>query len=134
MARTWCKVTRRCWWCKQDLQHSAFSKDKTKSGFRNLCRDCQKDRNLYRFYKIHLKDWNALLEKQNFRCAICRLPMNQINVDHDHSTQTVRGLLCSNCNLGLGNFQDDINFLNNAIQYLTERGYVPSARPCSQHS
>ena len=38
-----------------------------------------------------------------------------------HDTLKVRGLLCRSCNLALGMFKDDVNILNNAIQYLNEK-------------
>ena len=69
-----------------------------------------------------------LLEKQNNKCAICKLPEIMINprtkelknlaVDHCHKTGKVRGLLCVRCNHGIGNFKDNEIFLEEALKYL----------------
>ena len=55
----------------------------------------------------------------DFRCAICREEV-PLAVDHCHTTGSIRGLLCGNCNQGLGRFKDNIVSLNNAIKYLKE--------------
>jgi hypothetical protein len=60
----------------------------------------------------------------NFVCKICGKPETAINkkylcIDHDHGTLKVRGLLCDNCNKGLGCFKDDIEALKKAIEYLS---------------
>jgi hypothetical protein len=60
-----------------------------------------------------------MLEKQSGLCAICRqLPNGQWNIDHNHATGAVRGILCSMCNRGLGQFRDDARLLRAAIDYL----------------
>lgn len=41
-----------------------------------------------------------------------------LSVDHNHKTGAVRGLLCNGCNMGLGRFEDNIEWLQNAIDYL----------------
>jgi len=54
-------------------------------------------------------------------CVICEKSCpsgRRLAVDHEHSTGTIRGLLCINCNKGLGNFKDNIELLEAAIQYL----------------
>lgn len=85
---------------------------------------------LKRRYKLSETDYLNLLEKQNNLCAICgcletaldknlNLP-KALAVDHCHTTGKIRGLLCSKCNIGLGNFQDNISYLEKAIKYLND--------------
>lgn len=74
-------------------------------------------------YRMTEADFDALLERQGGGCAVCgtTAPVGrgqQFHVDHDHATGVVRGLLCSECNTGLGKFKDDIRLLENAMKYL----------------
>lgn len=62
-------------------------------------------------------------KKQNGKCAICYKILKRekhANADHNHITKKVRGLLCPSCNRGLGYLKDNINILENAINYLKE--------------
>jgi hypothetical protein len=63
----------------------------------------------------------ALILRQKNCCAIChsRFINRNLNVDHDHKTGAVRGLLCSRCNWGIGHLRDDPSLLVLAIEYLT---------------
>jgi hypothetical protein len=71
-------------------------------------------------------DYELELQNQNYVCAICYQPetasrnglLKRLAVDHNHLTNGYRGLLCQNCNTGLGQFQDNIAILKQAIQYL----------------
>jgi hypothetical protein len=71
-------------------------------------------------YSITLKEYSELLDKQEGVCAICgsRPGKRKLAVDHVHTSGIVRGLLCMKCNIGLGNFKEDINLLRKAIAYL----------------
>lgn len=73
-------------------------------------------------FGMPLDEYNALFQEQSGCCAICAIHQSQckkaLAVDHCHETGHIRGLLCINCNLGLGNFQDKTAFLSKAIKYL----------------
>jgi hypothetical protein len=74
-------------------------------------------------YGIDREGFDTLFSAQGNRCAICRTeqPEGQIaqwNIDHDHVTGAVRGILCSPCNIGIGQLRDDPNLLRKAIAYL----------------
>jgi len=93
-----------------------------------------------RKYGMTQADLDALLAKQGGCCAICRNALKRegrgINVDHDHVTGAVRGLLCPACNKGLGLFRDSIESLSNAQAYLRAAsdagpvGLMPGGRTC----
>jgi Recombination endonuclease VII len=46
-----------------------------------------------------------LHQQQEGKCAICKEPMERPNLDHNHKTGKIRGLLCPRCNLGLGFYE-----------------------------
>jgi len=73
-------------------------------------------------YGITLVDYNALLIKQEHKCAICKgdeaETIRGLYVDHNHRTGRVRGLLCQKCNSGVGFLQDSITLMQSAISYL----------------
>ena len=81
-------------------------------------------RRVLKRYGLTPKGYDALLARQNYRCGICEVAKasnkrgEKLAVDHDHTAKKVRGLLCSNCNNGLGRFKDSIILLENAVRYL----------------
>jgi hypothetical protein len=88
-----------------------------------------KMRSAERKYRLGAGGYLALLEQQNYRCALCGVPFNddrRLAVDHDHLCcagehacgRCVRGLLCADCNRGLAAFRDDTDVLRKAIDYL----------------
>lgn len=77
---------------------------------------------LIRSYNIDFAERDALLDKQDGRCAICHVEMDTPCIDHDHETGKVRGLLCQTCNTGLGMFRDSVRNLASAIVYLQDSG------------
>lgn len=75
----------------------------------------------YKKYNIAQENYNELLTNQQNSCAICKEKFTEKikpKIDHDHKTGKVRGLLCHNCNTGLGHFKDNIKFLEATIKYL----------------
>jgi len=78
---------------------------------------------LQNVFNLSLKDFDDLLQKQNNSCAICKIqePTGyNWHVDHCHTSNKVRGILCSKCNQGLGLFKDSIYNLTEAIKYINE--------------
>ena len=86
-----------------------------------------KDLYYKRQYGLSLHNFNKMFAAQNGQCILCKkdLDLEGISgdravVDHCHTTGKVRGILCNECNRGLGYFKDNINTFKNAIKYLSE--------------
>ena len=80
-------------------------------------------------YGITYSEYKARLVSQNFKCLICGVDQKETKqkklvVDHNHSTIEIRGLLCHNCNCGLGHFVDNVEVLQKAITYLQGKTVV----------
>jgi hypothetical protein len=133
-----CKV------CNEEKSQDGFYA--TPKGYRRVCKACcinysverqrndpsiQRWKQLKHNYGLTKSDWFDLLEKQGHKCAICftvlhtdaikrndKRPPNQAVIDHCHSTNKVRGILCHRCNVALGHFTDDIDILASAIEYI----------------
>lgn len=132
----------RCHGCGEIKLLTEFPKNKSRrSGYGARCRVCHNDqvkarykRNpepyrravMKRTFGISLEEYDVLHDKQNGVCAICgecettpyRDGVRRLAVDHDHVTGRIRGLLCVNCNNGLGRFKDSQILLAAAMAYL----------------
>ena len=78
-------------------------------------------KNSLRVAGLTLDQYHAKYERQDFLCAICGSEMDGTqhrHIDHSHTTGRFRGLLCLNCNHGLGKFNDDSSRLLSAVRYL----------------
>lgn len=94
------------------------------------CGDCSAKGNTRKYlkknYNISYEFYMEMYAKFDGMCHICRskgfkIDANQrlnLVVDHCHITGLVRGMLCHNCNRALELFQDNTQFLNNAVEYL----------------
>ena len=81
-----------------------------------------RNQNIQHLHHISQSDYEALLKNQNYKCLGCNIDINQYGknfvIDHCHTTNKIRGLLCSNCNISLGMAQDNPNILRNLANYL----------------
>ena len=87
-------------------------------------KDRSKNDHLKNQYGITLEKFNEMNAKQKGLCAICGKLCKtgkRLCVDHDHETGEVRGLLCQECNCGLGLLKDNVSILEKCIKYLTRR-------------
>jgi hypothetical protein len=87
-------------------------------------KDERRDMELRAKFGITLEQYQYLKTTQKDCCAICRVDFNMLSrdpdVDHDHRSGAVRGLLCSRCNLMIGLARDDASILQNAAFYLRQ--------------
>ena len=85
-------------------------------------RESRRWRSIYSLYRLTRGQWQAIFERQQGCCAICGISQDDLGytleIDYDHGTGKVRGLLCKKCNLGIGMFGEDVENINKAIMYL----------------
>ena len=138
-----------CTKCKAEKKRSEFylkEKCNKRTGLQqriSWCKECMKESStayhvdnkekqevwrLKRTYGITRDDYARMLKEQGGTCRICNksgqffrngkpLPLC---IDHNHTTGKVRGLLCLNCNSGMGKLGDSIDILKKVIKYLEE--------------
>jgi uncharacterized CHY-type Zn-finger protein len=141
-----------CGTCKRELPLTEFYKDcGKKDGLRTYCKPCenarvaawqrknpekvkqawaawearnpgQNRRDVLKKYGLTLKQYEQQLADQGGKCAICREEYDVLCVDHDHETGVNRGLLCRNCNSGIGKLRDSVEMLHRSIAYLESYG------------
>ena len=75
-------------------------------------------------YGITIEDYDAILQAQGGKCAICKggTSKNFFAVDHNHKNGRIRGLLCARCNTGLARFMDSYTNVARAARYLKDDG------------
>lgn len=96
------------------------------SKYRAANREVLRDKERHRQFGLTKQDYAEMFLKQNGVCAICSQPetatrngrVKTLAVDHDHSSGKVRGLLCSDCNTGIGKLKEDRSIFLSAIKYL----------------
>jgi len=110
-------------WSEKKIKH-----DGTISGYAKAKIERFRQIKATKLYRISPESRAELFEKQNHLCAICKKPETRktrkdgplsLAVDHCHTTNKIRGLLCANCNQAIGLFKEDISALRAAIDYLS---------------
>jgi len=80
----------------------------------------QRKWNLKTHYNLSMDDYENMVKRQSGVCAVCKKDNGKrpLVVDHSHTLNKVRGLLCDKCNRAIGAFDDDPIMLQSAISYL----------------
>lgn len=108
-------ASRRCLECGRVYQRNRRADDQIRLKYNS--------RNRLRIYGLSEAAFLLILESQGGACGICRRLLDpqrtrETQVDHDHRTGKVRGILCHRCNPALGQFDDRIELFEAAITYL----------------
>jgi hypothetical protein len=106
-----------------------------KNSKQRYCGGCKPDQRLNTVlahaYGLTREEYDRMLEKQKYTCAICTIPFTELRakktrdgrerrptrVDHDHKTGRVRGLLCNTCNINLRGLEDE-EWMKKALAYI----------------
>lgn len=122
-----------CKECGEFKPLSGFPVHKTcRDGHAPVCRVCKTSKTRLSRYGVSRNEYERMAKEQGYKCKICgskdpKTRMGSLDdlrykfcVDHCHETGVVRGLLCMQCNVGLGKFSDSIGNLESAIKYIRE--------------
>lgn len=114
---------KQCNKCKEFKPFTEFHKHKTcKGGYMTYCRPCF---NYQTLEGKHRKRYGLtpeqMAEIKKTGCELCGSHL-QLHIDHNHITNEIRGVLCTNCNRGLGHFKDSPELLKKAAEYLEKKG------------
>ncbi|MEU4932216.1 endonuclease VII domain-containing protein [Streptomyces yokosukanensis] len=120
---------KRCPQCGVVKPYSEWERNKTSSdGWASYCRSCRAERNRASYFKRNYglteAERDAMIVAQWALCAICP-DAPAAHVDHCHKTGRVRGVLCFNCNSGLGLLRDDPEVVRRAAAYLEGNSWKP---------
>ena len=127
--------TKICTKCKLEKNLEEFyNRKQVKSGKRPACKSCS-DLETKNWSKLNPERIKLLFQNQTWKkrgidveeankikekfssCYLCQSELN-LNIDHCHETSKIRGVLCRNCNLGLGLFKDNSAVLRKAADYI----------------
>lgn len=107
-----------CKCCGRLLKEDQFTKKQA------ICRHCRRNKRMWEKYHITEEQYIQLWKQQGGKCAICGKDVGEhyLDVDHDHDTGVVRGLLCRECNLLLEQIEKYTSQLNEHLQAYLKRG------------
>lgn len=135
---------KRCPRCRKEQPLDAFSRNaRHLTGRRAHCKACDhqyvvrrrktvRDSNLKNLYALSLAEYEQQLKAQGGRCAICQEAPNgrSLDVDHNHHTGQIRGLLCSPCNLLVGRLEADPRRCQAAMAYTLQTNNASALSAC----
>ncbi len=103
---------------KDPQRHNTYMRDYYRKNPEKL-----KNQHCLACHGITYQKKSEMIEAQGFKCLICgidlrTLPDIQTHIDHNHVTGEIRSILCHGCNTAIGLMKEDIQILNNAIQYI----------------
>lgn len=115
-----------CGRCRIAMSVTQFkSNSRTNDKLQKWCKPCHKQYHLLRTFGMTPEVFEGMWLRSKGCCYICDVGLSRldrgrtmVNVDHDHSTGVIRGLLCRNCNVMLGHAGDESRVLRRAITYL----------------
>ncbi len=111
-----------CTLCSRELAHKYDNPEKRKEKYQ-LKKEQVLNYNLKRKFGITLEEYNVKLKKQGDKCMICKISTKEngkrLAVDHNHTSGSVRDLLCANCNAAIGFLQENVQIAKNALKYIT---------------
>lgn len=112
--KSWCKS------CMMEYERERRMRNPEKQSERNR-------KTALKRYNLDIDGYNAILNKQHGACAICGNKNNgkSFHVDHNHQSNLIRGLLCSNCNMALGLLKDNSNIVLRMFDYLEDNEDLP---------
>lgn len=117
------KMKRICSSCHIQKDIESFSKVTTPSyssqRYNAKCKFCT---NLY-VHDLSYEDYQKLVNVQEHKCSLCERSLDEvkINIDHDHTTGQVRGILCKGCNVSLGTLEKSLESIENKLQELDKQ-------------
>ncbi len=143
---------KRCSKCHEEKPIDQFSRDTRKrDGLQSYCSSCGREAvnawnaanperkradHLMRRFGLTVADYESLADQQGGVCTICAgtCPTGRrLAVDHDHDTGRVRGLLCWECNTGIGKLKDSPAVLSSALRYLHHHGKALTSDELEAH-
>jgi hypothetical protein len=121
---------RLCGKCKEVLPEENFTlyKDGRRHAYCKPCKSehfkhYQKTIGRFKRHGITKEIYEQMYNAQSGKCYICGIGGVKLHIDHNHTTGKVRSLLCKECNMALGLLKENVDTLNNMIEYLEKDGY-----------
>lgn len=120
-----------CSQCGEEKDYTHYNKEPRNSdGYTGSCKECRNSnrrgkrqlegkKHRAKQYGLSVEQYEAYFLEAS--CGICGIK-DDLVLDHNHETGEVRGVLCGKCNRGLGLFNDNIEDLKGAIEWLEEKG------------